>query len=151
MQKFVRSGSTATHEDASETQQQLERTFADVSYSTRIQHEESGTPPGSNLQCPCTVKGLRTSGEECICCPVRNTATQKRSKSAKVHVQNAGECGSQSDVVLPSSVLEKIKEGMAQLLAEYTWPWYEQNVHLFRSLYNVHLINDVFFGQDTVV
>ncbi len=39
--------------------------------------------------------------------------------------------------------LEKIKEGMAQLLADYTWPWYEQNVQLFRSLYNIHLVNDV--------
>ena len=45
--------------------------------------------------------------------------------------------------------LEKIKEGMAQLLAEYTWPWYEQNVQLFRSLYNVHLVDDVAMAKSS--
>lgn len=129
----------------------MEKAFPDVSYSARFQHEESGTPLGSNMQCRCSAKGLCMSGDECICCPAPKTTTQENLQSAKVHVHNAGDCGSQTDIVLPSSVLGKIKEGMAELLAEYTWPWYEQNVHLFRSLYSVHLINDVAFGQDSLL
>jgi hypothetical protein len=39
--------------------------------------------------------------------------------------------------------MEGVKESMAQMLAEHLWPWYEQNAHLFRTLYNVQLVNDV--------
>lgn len=42
-----------------------------------------------------------------------------------------------------AAMLERVKEGMTQLLAEYTWPWYEKNKQLLRSLYNVHLVNDI--------
>ena len=32
---------------------------------------------------------------------------------------------------------------MAQLLANYTWPWYKQNVQLFKDLYNIQLVDDI--------
>lgn len=74
-------------------------------------------------------------------------ATQGASERDKT-ASDERHCSAKSKIELPSIVLEKIKEGMAQLLAEYTWPWYEQNVHLFRSLYNVHLVNDVALARE---
>ena len=32
---------------------------------------------------------------------------------------------------------------MAQLLADFIWPWYEQNAQQLTSLYNVQLVNDL--------
>ena len=33
---------------------------------------------------------------------------------------------------------------MTQLLADYTWPWYETNKQLLRrTLYNIHIVNDI--------
>ena len=45
------------------------------------------------------------------------------------------------------TAVEEIKEGMAQLLANYTWPWYRQNVQLFKTLYNIHLVDDITSGS----
>ena len=36
---------------------------------------------------------------------------------------------------------------MAQLLADFIWPWYERNAELFTSLYNVQLVNDLCGSQ----
>jgi hypothetical protein len=85
-------------------------------------------------------------------------ATAALSPACHVELDNTGDNqinsttfkACETDLKLPSCgletrtiFLEKIKEGMAQLLADYTWPWYEENFQLFKSLYNVHLINDV--------
>ena len=62
--------------------------------------------------------------------------------------KNANQTASRAPLLPPCActspiAVDRIKEGMAQLLATYTWPWYKQNVQLFRALYNVQLVNDV--------
>lgn len=54
-----------------------------------------------------------------------------------------GECAGSTDSSDATVTLERVKEAMTQLLADYTWPWYETNKQLLRTLYNIHIVNDI--------
>ena len=53
------------------------------------------------------------------------------------------ECAGSTDSSDATVTLERVKEAMTQLLADYTWPWYETNKQLLRTLYNIHIVNDI--------
>lgn len=148
VQRFVRNGSMAGSAINFGAQQQMENGVQGcASRTTCDHHEKFRILLNSQTEIGWHGKESLMSVRE-GCCAAPSVATHQRSEVDQVQPSNVRECCSTSEVELPSAVLEKIKEGMAQLLAEYTWPWYEQNVHLFRSLYNVHLINDVAFPHD---
>ncbi len=152
LQKFVRHGSTAGNGFAMNDQQQMDNKSQGCASRTPSEHDKAGMLRGCQNVSKCHDKDHLVSGRDRFCAApsVAQQPSAQRNEVESTQPTTVRDCCSKSVVELPSAVLDKIKEGMAQLLAEYTWPWYEQNVHLFRSLYNVHLVNDVAFAHDEI-